>query len=125
MVAYWKTHKPTIKDLARHFAIKLTSAYNLIAAFKKDEDFLVKKRWKEERRQEQDAAIKQAVERMQADGRNIWNAEQVQAMVAQESHVEVKKHRVTQILRSHFNMSFRNVRHAAMLGNENRALVLR
>jgi transposase len=125
VVAYWKTHKPTIKDLARHFAIKLTSAYNLIAAFKKDEDFLVKKRWKEERRQEQDAAIKQAVERMQADGRNIWNAEQVQAMVAQESHVEVKKHRVTQILRSHFNMSFRNVRHAALLGNENRALVLR
>ena len=57
VVAYWKTHKPTIKDLARHFGIKLTSAYNLIASFKKDEDFLVKKRWKEEQRQEQDKAI--------------------------------------------------------------------
>jgi hypothetical protein len=45
--------------------------------------------------------------------------------VAQDFNVEVKKHRVNYILRSHFNMSFRNVRHAAMLGNENRALVLR
>jgi hypothetical protein len=63
-VAYWKTHKPTIRDLARHFGIKLTSAYNLIAAFKKDEDFLVKKRWKEEMKLERDSAIKKTVERM-------------------------------------------------------------
>lgn len=57
--------------------------------------------------------------------RNIWSSQQIVNLVKERSNIEVRKSRVTFILRKHYDMSYRNIRHANLLGNEPRALVLR
>ena len=57
--------------------------------------------------------------------RNIWSSQQICDLVAEEHGINVKKQRVTLLLSRYFNMSFRTIRRANILGNEPRALVLR
>ena len=50
-------------------------------------------------------------------GRHIWKADQVKAELMGETDEIYKRHEVTDVLRSDFNMSYRMVKQVAFQGN--------
>ena len=75
IIAFWKTTKCNMRDLAARFKVKVTLAHRITKEYRRDPDFLGRLLAKEQLQLEKEAAIVAAVESLQDGKSDIWTAQ--------------------------------------------------
>ena len=112
-------------EIAEKFRITKALAWNLISQYKRDPEMLAKRFCKEEMHNDKIALIRSTVQDMIDTKKQIWSVPYVQAIAAKNDAVPVKKHLISTVLRTEFNMSYRKLVHTSYLANNPRSMVLR
>ena len=81
MIAHWRSKLCSIKDLAQRYNISYQLAYKLTRDFKKNPDFLVQLRCKEQMRDEKVEAISKEVNKMVENRTPVWSSYIVGSLV--------------------------------------------
>ena len=123
--SYWRAHKSCMAELAEKFRITKALAQNLIWQYKRDPEMLARRYCKDEMHDEKVALIRSTVQDMIDTKQQVWSVPHVQNVAGQTSTVEIKRHLISTVLRTEFNMSYRKLVHTAYLANNPRSMVLR
>ena len=83
MIAHWRSKLCSIKDLAQRYNISYQLAHKLTRDFKKNPDFLVQLRCKEQMRDEKVEAISKEVNKMVENRTPVWSSLIVGSLVKQ------------------------------------------
>ena len=112
-------------ELAEKFRITKALAQNLIWQYKRDPEMLARRYCKDEMHDEKVALIRSTVQDMIDTKQQVWSVPHVQNVAGRTSTVKIKRHLISTVLRTEFNMSYRKLVHTAYLANNPRSMVLR
>ena len=115
----------TQKEMSDQFKVKITVIKSIAKDNKKGSPMFDKKEAKHQIKLKQVEIVKQAVESILADYKDIINIDQVLEEIGDKCEKPIAKKLISQVLHQVFNMRFRKVKPTSFLGNTQRSLVLR